>query len=131
MKPPSSKEEHEEKPWTSQQWQQRQNSTEVQNTESGIIRNGFLTLCLLRKSLQKWVSLHLHLWTIFVSMPSKDLALPLCSLSPSYFISQFVGVNFLGHSDFLGFCSCRSFGCCFISNFNAFVLYLNFFELGS
>ena len=83
MKPPSSKEEHEEKPWTSQQWQQRQNSTEVQNTESGIIRNGFLTLCLLRKSLQKWVSLHLHLWTIFVSMPSKDLAFPLCSLSLS------------------------------------------------
>ena len=39
----SPKEEHEEKPRTSQQWQQRQNSTEVQNTESGIIRNGFLT----------------------------------------------------------------------------------------
>ena len=115
MKPPSSKEEHEETPWTSQQWQQRQNSTEVQNTESGIIRNGFLTLCLLRKSLQKWVSLHLHFWTIFVSMPSKDFALPLCSLSPSYFISQFVGVNFLGHCDFLGFCSCRSFGVCLIS----------------
>ena len=115
MKPPSSKEEHEETPWTSQQWQQRQNSTEVQNTESGIIRNGFLTLCLLRKSLQKWVSLHLHFWTIFVSMPSKDFALPLCSLSPSYFISQFVGVNFLGHCDFLGSCSCRSFGVCLIS----------------
>ena len=39
---PSSKEEHEEKLWTSQR-QQRQNSTEVQNTESGIIINGFLT----------------------------------------------------------------------------------------
>ena len=32
------------------------------------------------------------------------------SLSFSYFVSQFVMVNFLGHSDFLGLCSCRSFG---------------------
>ena len=84
-------------------------------------------------SLRKWVSLHLHLRTIFVSMPSKDLTFPLCSLSLSlsYFISQFIVVNFLGHCDFLGFCSCRSFGVCLISNFNAFVLYLNFSELGS
>ena len=78
-------------------------------------------LYLLRKSLRKWVSLHLHLRTTFVSMPSKDLAFPLCSLSLSlslslfYFISQFVVVNFLGHCDFLGFCSCRSFGVCLIS----------------
>ena len=70
-------------------------------------------LYLLRKSLRKWVSLHLHFWTIFVLMPSKDLSFPLCfalSLSPSYCISQFVVVNFLGHCDFLGLCSCRSFG---------------------
>ena len=56
---------------------------------------------------------------------------PGISLSLSNFISRFFVVNFLGHCDFLGFCSCRSFGCCFISNFNAFVLYLNFSELGS
>ena len=73
-------------------------------------------LYLLRKSLRKWISLHLHLWTIFVSMPSKDLAFPLCSsLTLPYCISQFVGVNFLGHCDFLGLCSCRSFGVCLIS----------------
>ena len=41
----------------------------------------------------------------------------LCSLSLSLllYISQFVVVNFLGHCDFLGFCSCRSFGVCLIS----------------
>ena len=42
-------------------------------------------------------------------------ALSTSSLSLSYFISQFVVVNFLGHCDFLGFCSCRSFGVCLIS----------------
>ena len=37
------------------------------------------------------------------------------SLSFSYFISQFVVVNFLGHCEFLGLCSCRSFGVRLIS----------------
>ena len=32
------------------------------------------------------------------------------SLSLLLYISQFVVVNFLGHCDFLGLCSCRSFG---------------------
>ena len=108
---PRSKEEHEEKPWKSQQWQQeqRQNSTEVQNTESGIIRNGFLYTFTYEPSssqcLQKTSPFHS---TLLCSLHQLFLSL-------SYFISQFVGVNFLGHCDFLGFCSCRSFGVCLIS----------------
>ena len=52
------------------------------------------------------------------------------SLSLQFYFTVFCG-KLSGTLWFLGFRSCRSFGCCFISNFNAFVLYLNFFELGS
>ena len=70
-------------------------------------------LYLLRKFLQKLVSLHLHLWTNFISMPSKDLAFPLYSaLSLSLSLSP---INFLGHYDFLSFYSSRSFEVCLIS----------------
>ena len=111
---PRSKEEHEEKPWTSQQWQQRQNSTKVQNTESGIIINGFLTFSTFSGIPTKMgfftPSLLNHLRLNAFERPLLSTLLCSLSLSPSYCISQFVVVNFLGHCDFLGLCSCRSFG---------------------
>jgi hypothetical protein len=71
-------------------------------------------------------------------MPWEDLDSPLyfalstrpLSLSPilMFFFFTFCSAKLLGHCDFHGFCSCRTFGVCLF--FNAFVLYLKFSELG-
>ena len=87
------------------------NSTEVQDTESGIIRNWFLT------------------FSTLTLMPKSSQELSEMALSLSYFISQSVVGNFQGHCDFLGFYSCRSFGVCLISIALCYTQFRNIWKL--
>ena len=139
------------KPWTSQHDDAGKQKYKTQTVKLSENCNGFLTFSTLNPEAEDFTGIpykngYLYTFTnepslsqclqqktspfhsTLLSPPGISLSL---SLSLPNFISRFFVVNFLGHCDFLGFCSCRSFGCCFISNFNAFVLYLNFFELGS
>ena len=124
------KEEHEENPWhhNNDAGKQKYKTQTVKLSENW---NGFLTFSTLNPEAEIFTGIPYKngCFYTFTNEPSLSQCLPQKTspfhsilLSPpgislSNFISLFFVVNFLGHCDFLSFCSCRSFACCFISNF--------------